>query len=89
MIRQGRLEWRAEVTASDLARLKPGTTALVKAASGAELTGRVRMIAPTIDPQTRSALVYVDLPADAGGRTRRSRPACSPAASSNWARPTR
>ncbi len=62
MIRQGRLEWRAEVTAAELARIKPGTTAVVKAANGAELTGRVRMIAPTIDPQTRSALVYVDLP---------------------------
>ncbi|MFL6710910.1 MAG: efflux RND transporter periplasmic adaptor subunit [Massilia sp.] len=62
MIRQGRLEWRAEVVAADLARLKPGTRAVVKAASGEELTGKVRMIAPTIDPQTRSALVYVDLP---------------------------
>lgn len=62
MIRQGRLEWRAEVIAADLSRLKPGTRAMVKAANGAELTGRVRMIAPTIDPQTRSALVYVDLP---------------------------
>ena len=62
MIRQGRLEWRAEVVAADLARLKPGTRAVVTAASGQELTGKVRMIAPTIDPQTRSALVYVDLP---------------------------
>jgi RND family efflux transporter MFP subunit len=66
MIRQGRLEWRAEVIAADLARLKPGTTARVKAANGAELTGKVRMIAPTIDPQTRSALVYVDLPTTLG-----------------------
>ena len=66
MIRQGRLEWRAEVVAADLARLKPGTTALVKAANGSELTGRVRMIAPTIDQQTRSALVYVDLPTTTG-----------------------
>jgi RND family efflux transporter MFP subunit len=66
MIRQGRLEWRAEVIAADLARLKPGTVALVKAANGTELTGRVRMIAPTIDPQTRSALVYVDLPTSMG-----------------------
>jgi RND family efflux transporter MFP subunit len=66
MIRQGRLEWRAEVTASELSRLKPGTTARVKAANGAELTGKVRMIAPTIDPQTRSALVYVDLPTTLG-----------------------
>ena len=66
MIRQGRLEWRAEVIAADLAQLKPGTTAVVKAANGSELTGRVRMIAPTVDPQTRSALVYVDLPATIG-----------------------
>jgi multidrug efflux pump subunit AcrA (membrane-fusion protein) len=36
---------------------------VVKAANGSELTGKVRMIAPTVDPQTRSALVYVDLPA--------------------------
>jgi RND family efflux transporter MFP subunit len=66
MIRQGRLEWRAEVIAADLSRLKPGTRAVVKAANGSELTGKVRMIAPTIDPQTRSALVYVDLPATMG-----------------------
>ncbi|MGZ8290448.1 MAG: efflux RND transporter periplasmic adaptor subunit [Telluria sp.] len=62
MIRQGRLEWRAEVTATELTRIKPGATARVVAANGSELTGRVRMIAPTVDPQTRSALVYVDLP---------------------------
>lgn len=62
LIRQGRLEWRAEVTASELTRLKPGTRAIVKAANGSELTGTVRVIAPTIDTQTRSALVYVDLP---------------------------
>ncbi len=66
MIRQGRLEWRAEVTASELARIKPGASALVKAANGSELTGKVRMIAPTIDAQTRSALVYVDLPGTVG-----------------------
>ena len=32
-------------------------------ASGAQVEGRVRMLAPTVDPQTRNALVYVDLPA--------------------------
>ncbi|MFS2004518.1 efflux RND transporter periplasmic adaptor subunit [Duganella sp. CT11-25] len=64
MIRQGRLEWRAEVVAQDLHNLKPGTSAVVKAANGSELTGKVRMIAPTVDLQTRSALVYVDLPAN-------------------------
>lgn len=62
LIRQGRLEWRAEVTAADIGRIKPGTRAVVKAANGAEVSGKVRMVAPTVDPQTRTALVYVDLP---------------------------
>jgi HlyD family secretion protein len=66
LIRQGRLEWRAEVTSAELGRITAGTTALVTAASGAQLQGRVRMIAPTVDPQTRAALVYVDLPASPG-----------------------
>jgi RND family efflux transporter MFP subunit len=61
LIRQGRLEWRAEVTSTELGRITPGTRALVTAASGARLEGRVRTIAPTVDPQTRAALVYVDL----------------------------
>ena len=63
MIRQGRLEWRAEVTAADLPKIRTGGTAVVKAANGAELTGKVRTVAPTVDPQSRFALVYVDLPA--------------------------
>jgi RND family efflux transporter MFP subunit len=69
LIRQGRLEWRAEVTSAELGRITPGTTAQVTTASGARLSGRVRMIGPTVDPQTRSALVYVDLtplPGNAG-----------------------
>lgn len=61
LIRQGRLEWRAEVTSAELGRLTPGTSAQVTAASGARLAGRVRTIGPTVDPLTRSALVYVDL----------------------------
>ncbi|MRW92329.1 efflux RND transporter periplasmic adaptor subunit [Duganella sp. FT80W] len=68
MIRQGRLEWRAEVVAADLRHLKPGVSAVVKAANGSEVTGKVRMIAPTVDLQTRSALVYVDLPQNAGSK---------------------
>lgn len=67
LIRKGRLEWRAEVTSTELGRITTGTTAQVVAASGARLAGRVRMIAPTVDPQTRSALVYVDLTPLPGG----------------------
>lgn len=62
LIRQGRLEWRAEVTAADIGRIRPGTRAIVKAANGAEVSGKVRMVAPTVDAQSRTALVYVDLP---------------------------
>ena len=62
MIRQGRLEWRAEVTSAELGRITPGAAVSVRPASGGELKGRVRMIAPSVDPLTRSALVYVDLP---------------------------
>lgn len=62
MIRQGRLEWRAEVTSAELPRMKPGLKAQVRTASGASITGTVRTVAPTVDPQSRVALVYVDLP---------------------------
>jgi RND family efflux transporter MFP subunit len=61
LIRQGRLEWRAEVTSAELARLKVGTPATLTAASGTRLEGRVRTIAPTVDAQTRNAMVYVDV----------------------------
>jgi RND family efflux transporter MFP subunit len=73
LIRKGRLEWRAEVTSSELGRITVGTHALVTATSGARLEGRVRMIGPTVDPQTRVALVYVDvtpLPGAAAGSAR-------------------
>ena len=62
MIRQSRLEWRAEVTSTEVARIKPGTEASITAASGAVMQGKVRMVAPTVDAQTRNALVYVDVP---------------------------
>ena len=67
MIRQGRLEWRAEVAANDLGLLKPGVAARVTAGSRPAIKGTVRMVAPTVDPQTRNGLVYVDLPAAVGG----------------------
>jgi HlyD family secretion protein len=71
LIRGGRLEWRAEVTASELGRIRPGLAVHVVppgSAPGSRIDGTVRMVAPTVDPQTRNALVYVDLPANAGAR---------------------
>lgn len=67
LIRQGRLEWRAEVTSTELGNIATGTAALITAANGSKVKGKVRMIAPTVDAQNRSAIVYVDLsPAAAG-----------------------
>ncbi|QGL82524.1 efflux RND transporter periplasmic adaptor subunit [Stenotrophomonas maltophilia] len=63
LIRGGRLEWRAEVAATDLARLKPGQKVRITPTGGEAIEGRLRMLAPVIDIQTRNALVYVDLPA--------------------------
>lgn len=62
LIRQGRLEWRAEVPAADLARLRPGTPAELELPEGRMLAGKVRMVAPTVETTTRNGLVYVDLP---------------------------
>ncbi len=62
MIRGGRLEWRAEVTSTEMAGIKPGAQVMVTAASGAQVVGKTRMIAPTVDSTSRNGLVYVDLP---------------------------
>ncbi len=61
LIRQGRLEWRGEVTSAELGRITTGTSVLVTAPSGAQMKGKVRSLAPTVDAATRNGLVYVDL----------------------------
>lgn len=65
LILGGRLEWRAEVTATEVGRVAPGMAARIQppgVPSETRVEGVVRMVAPTLDPQTRNAIVYVDLP---------------------------
>lgn len=66
LVRQSRLEWRADVTADELGRIKIAMPVLVYPASltkgMAPVEGKVRMIGPTVDPQARTAIVYVDMP---------------------------
>lgn len=62
MVRQSRLEWRAEVAAPQLGGLQAGQKAVVVLPQGGEVAGKVRMIAPTLNTETRTALVYIDLP---------------------------
>jgi RND family efflux transporter MFP subunit len=66
LIRGGRLEWRAEVPSSEIGPLKPGMAVRVQPAGGEAITGKLRIVAPTVDAQTRNGLAYVDLPAGSG-----------------------
>ena len=66
LIRRDRLEWRAELPAADLDRIKPGMPVILTTASKRPVTGRVRVVAQTLDAQTRNGIVYVDLEAAKG-----------------------
>src|SRR5450830_269398 len=66
LIRNNRLEWRAEVDAENLGRIQSGKAVTLLRPDGKQVTGSVRQLAPTIDSSTRYGLVYVDLPAHSG-----------------------
>lgn len=68
IIRDGRLEWRAQVTAEQLAQITPGMQANVTLPGDTSTTGTVRTSSPTINARTRNATVYVDLPADSAAK---------------------
>jgi len=67
-IRQGRLEWRAELNASQLNDVKPGLSILVRLPSGDTAGGRIRQIAPAMNADTRLVIAYADLDRAAGAR---------------------
>ncbi len=60
LIRQGRLEWRAELPEAQLAQVQPGQAVLLE---GSGVHGRVRAVTPGVDSTTRTGTAYVDLPA--------------------------
>lgn len=60
--RDNQVELAAELSEGDLARIRPGQTATVTLPSGLTATGRVRLISPQIDPQTKLGQVRVLLP---------------------------
>jgi len=61
MLRQNRVEWRAEVPEAQLARIKVGQSATLLAVDGTTLNGKVRAVAPTVQTSNRTGLVYVDI----------------------------
>ncbi len=62
MLRQNRIEWRAEVLAEQVSGIRSGQKARLQLSSGETMIGAVRIVAPTFDANTRKTLVYVDLP---------------------------
>lgn len=66
LIRDGQLEWLAELPGHSLARVRAGGKAHVFAGDGEPIEATVRMVAPTLDAASRNGLVYVTLPAGAG-----------------------
>ncbi len=61
MLRQDRVEWRAEVPEALLGQIRAGQSVQVSAVDGTVLQGRVRTVAPTIQTSNRTGLVYVDI----------------------------
>lgn len=68
LVRQSRIEWRAELTAEQLTQLKPGLKAQVRLSDGQTATGTLRMLSPTLDKLSRKAIAYIDLDADSSAR---------------------
>lgn len=62
LIRQGRLEWRAELAEAELARVKPGDRIQLTTRDGKAVIGQVRAVSPGVDASTRTGTVYADLP---------------------------
>ncbi len=66
--RGDRLEWRAELPAAELAQIKVGMPVHITTTAEQQLTGTVRQVAPTLDANSRTGIVYVDLTAGQAAR---------------------
>ncbi|MDO9223240.1 MAG: efflux RND transporter periplasmic adaptor subunit [Caulobacter sp.] len=61
LVRDGRLELNAQVPETELAAVRPGQSAVVSTSEVGQTAGRVRIVTPQIDPQTRVGLARVAL----------------------------
>lgn len=68
VIRRGRLEWRPEVDARQLAAIGVGDTAQLTLPGGRRVEGKVRLTGPTLNDGTGRATVYVTLDEASGAR---------------------
>lgn len=61
LVRQNRLEWRAELTGAQLADVRVGMAARLDLPDGTKATGVVRQVAPVLNEATRIGIAYVEL----------------------------
>jgi multidrug efflux pump subunit AcrA (membrane-fusion protein) len=66
LIRKGRLEWHADLTAEELMLIRKGMSAEITVGEGRVIRGTVRAISPSVNPQTRLGYALVTLPESAG-----------------------
>ena len=66
LIRRGRLEWRAELSAAQLQKIRIGQRAILNSAPGEAVSGTVSRISPMVDAQSRNGSVFVELTAIRG-----------------------
>jgi RND family efflux transporter MFP subunit len=68
IIRRDRLEWRGDLTATQLSRAALGQQVLLSLPDGATARARIRQLAPAMNMQTRQATLYADI--EPGGSAR-------------------
>ena len=62
LIKDGRLEWRAELPAEQLGEIDPGDRIELRTRAGDRVDGVVRAVTPGVDSETRTGTVFADLP---------------------------
>lgn len=62
IMRQGRIEWRAEVPAIHLGQVRVGQKGRITVADGGSIEGDVWRIAPVVQVASRTGIVHVQLP---------------------------
>lgn len=69
LVREGRIEWQAELDARQLTQVAAGQRATLSLPDGQPVTGQVRLVSPILDNDTGRARVYVALPVQSGARS--------------------
>ena len=64
LIRHNKLEWQAEVGVDELNQIESGQVVAIQVNSNAVINGRVRQISPVLNLNSKSGIVYIDIPAE-------------------------